>query len=144
MDLIPYLKSISESDWYLRATDEWLVKDMVSHLIGWEREVSKNFMTAWEKGIEPWFMKVDDYTEFNQKIYAEFKDWTPSALLDEFEKWTKDLDEQIEKVGKENLEKRRKEFDWVLDDGENEDENTDTGSHFGHHLDQIKRAVENK
>ena len=68
MDVIPNLKNLSESDWYLKATDKWLVKDIVSHLIGWEREVSNCFLDSWENGVEPWFMKIDDYSEINQKF----------------------------------------------------------------------------
>ena len=101
---------------------------------GWDREVVIELRNTFEKETEPWFMKIDDYTEFNNKICNEFKDKSPGELLTAFEKWEKSWRDEIKNIGEDKI-RQRKNMDWVFDKGK------DGESHFEHHINQIKKAL---
>ena len=134
MDVITFFKSLKLEDWNKRVTQKWTVKDVLSHLVGWSREVVIELRNTLGKEIEPWFMKTDDYTEFNEKIYNEFKNKLPEELLTEFTKWEKDWENEIKNIGEDKI-RQRKNTDWVFDDGEGGE------SHFEHHINQVKKAL---
>ncbi len=134
MDIINFFKSLKPEDWSKKVTEKWTVKDVLSHLVGWNREVVIELRNTFEKETEPWFMKVDDYTEFNEKIYNEFKDKSPGELLSEFEKWEKAWGNEIKNIG-ENKIRQRKNTNWVFDEDEGGE------PHFEHHINQIKKAL---
>jgi len=131
MDTIFFFKNLKDSDWKVFATKKWRVKDVLSHLAGWEREVSQELVEVFKTGNEPWFMLTNDYTKFNEKIYQEFKNYSPKALLSELEKWQKKLEKNIQKIGERKIREHR--WNWVFDEGDN--------SHFKHHIKQVKKAL---
>ncbi|MFA4941290.1 MAG: hypothetical protein WC582_01670 [Patescibacteria group bacterium] len=131
MDIVSFFKNLKDSDWDIFATKKWRIKDELSHLVGWERECAQELVKVFKTGNEPWFTLTDDYTKFNEKIYQEFKNYSPTVLLSELEKWEKKLEKNIQKIGEDKI--RERNWDWVFDEGEN--------SHFGHHIEQIKEAL---
>ncbi len=84
-------------------TDLWTVKDVLAHLVGWEREVALEFKKMWGTDIEPWFTITDDYNDFKRKIYEEFKNFTPEELLLELEKWQAVVAKEIDRVGEDKI-----------------------------------------
>lgn len=133
MDTMAFFKNLKESDWDIPVTKKWRVKDVASHLIGWERECAKELVKVFETGNEPWFVLNDNYDEFNERTCREFKDYSPKALISELEKWHGILDDEIKKIGEDKI-KQRPNMDWVFDEGDE--------SHFEHHIKQIKNAIE--
>jgi uncharacterized protein (TIGR03083 family) len=134
MDYISYLQSLSSEDWQKPATGKWTVKDVLSHLVGWEREVALTFMNTWKTKQDPWFIVNEDYDSFNDKVQAEFADWKPSDLLQEWKKWQDNLNNQIKEVDEDEFNVRRNNLSWMTDEGEH--------SHTDWHINQIKKAVQ--
>jgi len=132
MDSITFFKNIKEGEWDIQVTKKWRVKDVLAHLIGWDREVVKELINVFNNGAEPWFMLTDNYNEFNEKIFQEFKNYSPAELLIELEKWENDLDRKIKEIGEDKI--RQRNMDWVFDEEEN--------SHFEHHMKQIEKVLE--
>lgn len=83
LDFISYLKTLKPEDWSKKATDKWTVKDVVAHMVGWEKAVTKIVKSVWETKQEPWFMETDNYDEFNAKMIEYYKNYSPNQLLDE-------------------------------------------------------------
>ena len=55
MDHLTYLKSLKLEDWSIIVTSKWTVKDVLAHLVGWEREVALSFMDNWKtKALKYW------------------------------------------------------------------------------------------
>ena len=40
-DFITYLRALRPEGWQLKVTDKWTVKDVVAHMVGWERQDPK-------------------------------------------------------------------------------------------------------
>lgn len=135
MDIIAFFRNIKESDWDVPVTKKWRVKDVLSHLVGWEREVARELPKVFETGDEPWFMLTDDYAEFNEKIYREFKNYSPGTLLSELEKWQNGLENSIQEIGEDKI-RQRPHMDWVFDEGDE--------PHFEHHVKQVIEALRRK
>jgi len=134
MDIIKFFKSLTLEDWSKKVTDKWTVKDVLSHLVGWDREVVIELKNTFGKEKEPWFMATDDYTEFNDKIYDEFKNSSPEELLIEFEKWEKAWEQEIKNIG-ENKIRQKEHMGWVFD------EDVGDEPHFEHHVNQVKKVL---
>ncbi|MFH0852521.1 MAG: hypothetical protein V1845_02880 [bacterium] len=135
MDTITFFKTLKESDWKVSVTKKWQVKDVLSHLVGWERECANELEKVFETGKEPWFMSTDNYDKFNDRIYREFENYSPVALISELEKWQVILEDNIQKFG-ENKIRQRPHMSWVFDEGDE--------PHFEHHINQVKDALKNK
>lgn len=135
MEELSFLKNLKDSDWDVEVTKKWKVKDVLSHLIGWERECAKELVKVFETGNEPWFMLADNYDEFNEKIYQEFRDYSPASLISELEKWQNTLESEIKKIG-ENKIRQRPRMGWVFNEGGE--------PHFEHHMNQVKDALNGK
>ncbi|NQS90058.1 ClbS/DfsB family four-helix bundle protein [Patescibacteria group bacterium] len=129
MNILTFFKNLKESDWDMLVTKKWRVKDVLSHLVGWEREVAQELVKVFATGNGPWFMLTDNYAEFNQKIYQEFKNYSPETLLSELEKWQDELEKSIQEIGEDKI-RRQPHTDWVFDEGDE--------PHFEHHIKQIK------
>ncbi|OGG39051.1 hypothetical protein A2116_02115 [Candidatus Jorgensenbacteria bacterium GWA1_49_17] len=132
MNVATFFGNLKDSDWDVPVTKKWRVKDVLSHLIGWERECARELLKVFETGNEPWFMLADNYDDFNEKIRQEFKDYSPEALISEFEKWRNTLEKNIRMIGEDRV-RQRPHMDWVFDEGGE--------PHFEHHLNQIKKAL---
>lgn len=132
MDVIQFFKSLKPEDWDKPVTKLWKVKDVLSHLVGWEREVAEKLPMAWENSEDPWFMDTDNYDDFNAQIYEEYKDFSPSQLLAELKEWQDVLDEEINKIGEDEV-RQSNYSEWVFDEGRE--------PHSEHHIKQIRFAL---
>ncbi len=136
LKFVDYLKTLRPDDWYKMVTDKWTVKDVVAHMVGWEKEDVKVIPETWQTKQVPWFCKTDDYEEFNNKNIELYKDYTPEQLIAEWEKYQGLVDKEIAKIGLENLKKYPKVFGWLLEEGD--------GSHYELHYQEIKETVNRK
>ncbi len=136
MDILAFCRTLKTEDWGKKVNKNWSVKDVIAHLVGWEKEVALTLAKAWETKTKPWFFKTDNYDEFNAKSVAFYREYNPDLLIKEWENWQKNLDDEISKIGENNL-RTHKDFDWVFD-VEGED------SHYSQHYRQIKKALEGK
>lgn len=131
---IYYIETLKDDDFAVKVNKVWTVRDVVAHMVGWERECTKVLLEALKTKEAPWFMKTDDYDEFNAKNVNEFKDYPIPELLNEWRRWQGSLDSEIAKIGEDEIRKAEG-FDWVLDEGH--------GGHYNEHFEQIRNALEN-
>ncbi len=133
-ELISYLTNLSIDEWKLKVSDEWSVKDIVSHLIGWNVEASKVLPTVWKTKETPWFLNTDDYEKFNRTYVEAHRQDSPQKVLRDFIESEEKFNQVIQEIGEGNLRKHIDKYDWVFDEGED--------SHYLEHLSQIKAAVQ--
>jgi len=134
-DFIAYLKTLKPEDWDKKVTDQWAVKDVVAHMVGWEKEAARIIKSIWEKKKIPWFYKTDDYDNFNKKAVEYYKEYKPNELIEEWEKWQSKVDKEISRIGEDKLRARPDLFGWLFEEGSN--------SHANEHYQQIKNVIEN-
>ncbi len=132
MDIISFCENLNPEDWDRQVTEKWRVKDVASHLVGWEREVAREFKRTWDAKIEPWFMKTDSYDDFNAKICEEFRNYSPQDVMSELKKWEGVVKKEVEKIGEDKI-RERPNMDWLFDEGDE--------PHFEHHIKQIQEAL---
>ncbi|MCX6785073.1 MAG: hypothetical protein NTV81_04060 [Candidatus Komeilibacteria bacterium] len=65
MDTINFFKNLKPSDWDVLATKKWRVKDVLAHLVGWEREVAKALVRVFEAEEKPWFVLIENSNACN-------------------------------------------------------------------------------
>jgi hypothetical protein len=136
INFISYLKSLKPEDWNKKVTDKWTVKEVVAHMIGWERGDPEIIKSTWKTKQAPWFTKTKDYDDFNQKNIEYYKNYKPAELIEEWEKWQQKVKEETEHIGKDKLKTRLDLFGWLFNTGEN--------NHYNLHYQQIKSAVNKK
>lgn len=133
LDFVSFLKTLKPKDWNIMVTDSWTVKDVVAHMVGWEKGDPEAIRKAWKTKKPPWWMEMDDYDDFNKKNVDFYKDFSPEELIGELEKWQRHNQKEIDRIGEEKLRARPDLFGWLFEEGE--------GSHYSHHYDQIKKAL---
>jgi len=133
-DFFRFLKNLKPEDWNKKINDKWTIKDAVAHLVAWERECAICLPMAWEKKENPWFIKTDNYDEFNKRAIQTYKNYLPEELLSEWEKWQNALEKEAEKIGVNNLQSAQfgLTFEWFFDEGEN--------NHYLQHFNEIKKV----
>lgn len=136
IDFIAYLKTLQPEDWDKKVNKNWTVKDVVAHMVGWEKGDVDVIRTAWETKQAPWFMNTDDYDEFNRKAVEYYKDYSSNELIEEWEKWQQRVQDEIDSIGEDNLRSRMDLFGWLFKTGD--------GSHYDEHYKQIKTTVEGR
>src|SRR6185369_13130857 len=140
-DFISYLKTLKPEDWNKMATSKWTVKDVVAHMVGWERGDVEAIKTSWETKQQPWWKIKPDDDAFNAKWVAYYKDYTPEQLITEWEMWQNRVGQEIDRIGYKNLQSRPDLFAWLFE-GTEDDRGDGTESHYKHHYNQIKKAIE--
>lgn len=130
------LESLNEDDWKIKVNSDWTIKDVISHLVGWEREAVKALEEEWKTKEKPLFLLTEDFNEFNKKNVEHYKRYNSRELLDEWKKLQNILDEKINEIGEENLRKEPELYDWVFDEGEE--------NHYKEHYEQIKKVLGNE
>ncbi|MBI4128242.1 MAG: maleylpyruvate isomerase N-terminal domain-containing protein [Parcubacteria group bacterium] len=135
-DFISYLKTLKPEDWEKPATEKWTVKDVVAHMIGWERIDPQVIQETWRTKKRPWFYETDDFDDFNRKSVADYRGYTPDQLIAEWEKYQQLVQEEIDRIGEKKLRAEPSLFGWLFDQEEKED------GHYNHHLRQVKNAVQ--
>jgi len=144
MGFISYLKTLKPKDWNVKVTDKWTVKDVVAHMVGWERGDVEEIKRIWETKTPPWWKNDPNYDEFNYKWVGFYKDYTPEQLIAEWEMWQRKVTKEVGKIGYSNIKSRPDLFDWLIEDKNNNYTLNEGGSHYEHHYNQIKKALENK
>jgi len=132
MDVISFFRNLKSEDWEKPVTKLWRVKDVLAHLVGWEREIVQELPRTWENSENPWFVDTDNYDNFNAKIYEEYKDFSPPQLLAELKEWQDALSEEIEKIGEDDI-RQSNYSEWVFNEGRE--------PHFEHHINQVRQAL---
>jgi hypothetical protein len=99
MDFIAYLKTLKPEDWHKKVDDGRTVKEVVAHMVGWEKEDTKIIRSAWATKKRPWFYETEDFDDFNKKSIEYYKDYEPAELISEWEKWQKKVKEEINRIG---------------------------------------------
>lgn len=90
MDFLSFCKTLRPEDWQKRVNKGWTVKDLVAHMVGWEKEVAIELPKAWAKGEKPWFLladNYDDFNDFNSQSVAVYRNFSNDELLAEWGKW---------------------------------------------------------
>jgi len=132
-EFIEFLQNLTPEQWMTKVTDKWTVKDVISHLIGWNIDASSELKNMWETGRDVWFLTRENYGEFNEKYVTLFEKLTPGEVL---KKWVESEDEFnkiVGQIGEENLRKDNEKYYWVFDEGED--------NHYLEHLNQLKKAI---
>ena len=134
MNFVEYLKTLEPKNWEVQATKSWTVKDVVAHLVGWEKEVVNTLDEAIKTGEHAWFMKEENWDTFNKTNTEYYKHYTPEELIKEWKMWQERLEEKIQQHGEKKL-KGDKDMEYLFDEED---------GHYQHHFNQIKKALENK
>ena len=129
-----FLASLTESQWQKKVNEDWTVKDVIAHLVGWTYEVADALPVVWETGEEPWFCKTSDYDEFNDRNVEKYKGLSPVGILQEYAKAEDIVRVEADKIGESKLRKRPDVCGWLFDEGPN--------AHWLNHFRKIKNALE--
>lgn len=142
MNFISYLKTLNPEDWGVKVNKNWTVKDVVAHMVGWERGDLEEIRKIWETKTPPWWKTNPNYDEFNAKWVEFYKNYTPQKLIAEWEMWQKKVSEEVSRIGYSNIKSRPDLFDWLIEDEDGKNYTLDEdGSHYAHHLKQIRKAL---
>jgi uncharacterized protein (TIGR03083 family) len=140
-ELLELLAGLTDAQWSTKANMDWTVKDVVAHLVGWEKEAAAVLPEQWEAKSPAWFLETSDYAAFNKNSVENYRHFSGARLLEEWRRWRGELSLQVERIGAENLRSRPDLFDWVFSaDRLAADERGEVG-HYVEHLRQIKRAL---
>src|SRR5688572_18897186 len=93
---INYLKTLQPEDWSKMATSQWTVKDVVAHMVGWEKGDAEVIRGAWKLKTKPWWLVTDNYDEFNAQSVEFYKNCTPEELLAEWQMWQEKVQEAVD------------------------------------------------
>ena len=132
-EFIDFLASLAESQWQTKVNDDWTVKDVIAHLIGWAYEVAGVLPAVWETGEEPWFCKTCDYDEFNDGNVRRYKGLSPKETLAEYIRSEEIVKREIDRIGESRLRAEPDKYGWLFDEGPN--------GHWVSHFRQIKKAL---
>jgi hypothetical protein len=132
-DFIEFCKKLKLEDWNKKVTDKWTVRDVVAHMVGWEKEDAKIILEIWKNKEPPWFMRTESYDEFNQKALDFYKNFSGEELVKEWERLCIEVEKEIKKIGEEKMRDRPDLFEWLFYGGED--------SHYNFHFKQIKNIV---
>lgn len=128
---IDLLRSLTPEEWNKKVDDNWTIKDVVAHMVGWEKEFVKQLPIIWKTKKKPWFAESsmgDD--EFNGKMVIKYKNLSPKQLINEWEKWLLKVQKEVNKIGERNMQANPNLFDWWFDE-----------SHEETHYNQIKTIL---
>ncbi len=133
MNFIEFLKTLRLEDWNKKVTDEWTVRDVVAHMVGWEKESANVIKSIWDNKEKPWFIETENYGGFNKKSVDYYKSYKSEELIKEWEKWQEKVDKEIDQIGEDKLKDCPDLFSWLFEEGE--------GSHYSKHYKQIKEVT---
>jgi len=131
-EFIELLENLEPLKWNTKVKNK-TIKEIVAHLVGWEKEAVKRLDEVWKTKEKPWFLKTENFDEFNKKSMKYYKDYSPEELIKEWKHWQRLLDKKIKEIGEDKLRTESELFDWVFDEGEN--------NHYLEHLNQTKEIL---
>jgi len=137
MNFVEYCKIFKSEDWKVMVTDKWNVRDVVTHMLVWEKQgvkYLKNFIARSEsEPLKDWDkVKYDSYNEESLKSY---KDHTPKQLIEEWETFQVEVGKLIAQVGESEL-RQHKGMRWIL----GKEDGTES-SHYDNHHQKIRDAL---
>ncbi|TAK96979.1 hypothetical protein EPO05_00430 [Patescibacteria group bacterium] len=141
MNLLTYCKQLRPDDWTRMVNNHWTIKDCVAHMVGWEKECVKELKITWATQCDPWFMRTNNWDDFNRESVTFYQNFTPEQLLAEWEKWQREMEELKNKIGEDKLKQAGEKFAWVFDQWDPDDEGN--RSHNDYHLKQIIKSLKN-
>jgi|SRR5271157_1761673 len=124
---INYLENLRDKDWKAMVNSKWDVKDVVSHLVGWEEECAKALINSLKTGETPWFLENEDYDEFNKQSVEKYKNYSPKKLLEKWKYFIRMWEKEIRKVSNKDKSKLKPVYD--------------SDSHYIEHWEQIKKVL---
>lgn len=127
-------KNLKPSDWKKKVDSNWTVKDVVAHLVGWERESALQLPKIWITKRKPWFLETKNYDAFNNRSIEQFGRLSTTELLHEWKYWSEKFLHELNQIKDEQIEEYPALYDWAIEIGED--------SHYFHHLKQIKRILD--
>lgn len=131
--IILEFKNLKPADWNKHVDNDWTVKDVVAHLVGWERESALQLPKIWITKRKPWFLETKNYDEFNQRSIEQFGRLSTTELLHEWKHWSEKFLHELNKITEEQIEEYSELYDWAVESGDD--------SHYSHHIKQIKDAI---
>jgi len=137
-DFITLLKQLKPEDWSKKVNGKWTIRDVLAHMVAWERDDPKIIRQSWKTKQKPWFInaKTGDYDDFDKRAVEYYRRYKPQQLLEELIFHQKKLEEVIEEIGEDKLKKYPDIFNWLFNDSED--------SHYNHYYQQIKDVLEGK
>lgn len=138
-DFISYVKKLKPEDWKRKVNNNWTVKDVVAHMVGWEKGDCKIIRDTWKTKKLPWFYKTEDFDAFNKKSTSYYKSYSSKKLIVEWEKWRQNVKKEIQTIGKSKLQSRQDLFRWLFED---ENKRRKKPTHYEHHYAQIKKVCD--
>ena len=85
-ELAKFLSRLSDKEWQVKVTDKWNVREVLAHIVGWEKENVKVLSDFLKKGKkDPWHQN-EDYEQFNDGEVEFYKNYSSKELLKEWEK----------------------------------------------------------
>jgi hypothetical protein len=130
---IKYLENLKDKDWKVMVTSKWTVKDVVSHLVGWEEECAKALINFQKTKKSPWFLDNEnhdysnDFAEFNAQSVEKYKSYSPKELLEKWKYFIRMWEKEIKKVDDKTKSKLKPIYD--------------SDSHYIEHWKQIKKVL---
>lgn len=140
-----FLENLTDEQWDTKVDKNWTVRDVIAHLVGWEKECAIQTPIVYRTKQKPWFLKTNDYEKFNRKSIEEYKNFTLTELLQEWRKWQDKIQTEIDLIGEDKLKSQPKLFYWLFEDDSNKgtDAFEEYGeSHYSEHFKQIKAVLE--
>jgi len=137
-NFITLLRQLKPEEWDKKVNDKWTVREIVAHMVAWERDDPEIIKKSWETKEKPWFVNnnSEDDNKFNKKALEYYRSFSPKQLIDEWEFHQKKVKETITEIGEDNLKHYPECFGWLFDDSKD--------SHYNHHYNQIKKIVDDR
>ncbi len=142
---IDFLRTLQPEDWAVKVNANWTVKDLVAHMIGWDRSDVDAIKDTWKTKTPPtwmdkslWGKKQDD--EFNAKWVKYYENYSPEELLTEWEYWQSEVQKLVEEYGETEMKSFPGLFDWLFE-GIAEDRQDSTPGHYKHHYLQLRKVL---
>ena len=84
-----------------RVIDEWTVKDILGHIVSWNREFRREIeiiLQGRHPGVEYQIVEDDEYQDWNQQQAARKKKWTWEQILADLELDHQEAQELVERL----------------------------------------------
>ncbi|MDE1870883.1 MAG: maleylpyruvate isomerase N-terminal domain-containing protein [Candidatus Micrarchaeota archaeon] len=129
------LERLDKGDWKLKVNENWTIKDVVAHLVGWEREDARTLYKLYKTRKRAWWSHTNNFDDFNKKSVKRYKTYSNSALIKEWKHQYKIVKREMKRIGITDLKADSKRFGWLFD-------GTDANHIFGHYK-QIQKVLSN-
>lgn len=131
-DLAKLFESLTEEEWVLKVNQNWTVKDVLSHLAGWEEEYAASLADSWVTKKPPWFLNATKKSidDFDNRSVNRYKDYSSEDLVERWKYLMKVFESEIMQIGIDRLKTKPFLFDWIFDE-----------EHYLEHFKQVKKTI---